>query len=173
VGNADLYNNVSYVNGLRNRSRQFIYAQSAHMRYSWSDYFESMLNANYLLNHASYTWPFHNIISARSLLLSGATKGYLGDSATIGAELSQRFNSGYESSFMNDNPTIINAYLEFSFSKNRSVMLRLQGFDLLDQNKNMGTYSEYIGNDLYEARNNRLGRYFMAALSVRLQKYKN
>jgi|GEM_PF-126421 len=172
AGNADLYNNISYVNDLRNRIQQFIYAQSAQLRYGWSDYLESMFNANYLLNHASYTWPFHNIISARSLLLSGATKGYLGDNATIGAELSQRFNSGYESSFMNDNPTIINAYLEFSFSKSRSVVLRLQGFDLLDQNKNMGTYSEYIGNDLYEARNNRLGRYFMATLSVRMQKYR-
>src|SRR5690606_17816498 len=80
-------------------------------------------------------------------------------------------NSGYASSFMNINPTIINAYLEFSFLHNKRALLRLQGFDLLDQNKNMGTYSEYVGNDLYEARNNRLGRYFMITLNLRLQKF--
>ncbi len=85
--------------------------------------------------------------------------------------MSQRFNGGYESSFMNNNPSIINAYLEVSFLPNRLALLRFQGYDLLDQNKNMGTFSEYIGNDLYEARNNRLGRYFMVSLNIRLQKY--
>src|SRR5690606_38134255 len=106
-----------------------------------------------------------------SLLASAAAKRYLGEYVTVGAEMSQRFNSGYASSFMNINPTIINAYLEFSFLHNKRALLRLQGFDLLDANKNMGTYSEYVGNDLYEARNNRLGRYFMVTLNVRLQKF--
>lgn len=170
-GNTDYYNNLSYVNDQRNKTNQFIYSQSAQLRYTWSDYFESMLNANYLLNNASYTWPYRTEITAHSLLTSVATKGYLGEHVTLGAEMSQRFNAGYASSFMNNNPTIINAYLEFAFLHNKMMMLRLQGFDLLDQNKNMGTYSEYIGNDLYEARNNRLGRYFMVTLNMRLQKY--
>lgn len=170
-GNTDYYNNLSYVNDQRNTTQQFIYSQSAQLRYTWSDYFESMFNANYLLNKASYTWPYPTKITGHSLLASAATKGYLGEYITLGAEMSQRFNSGYTSSFMNINPTIINAYLEFSFLHNKRALLRLQGFDLLDQNKNMGTYSEYVGNDVYEARNNRLGRYFMVTLNLRLQKY--
>ncbi|TYR33372.1 outer membrane beta-barrel protein [Sphingobacterium phlebotomi] len=170
-GNADYYNNLSYVNDQRNKTKQFIYSQSAQLRYTWSDYFESMFSANYLLNNASYTWPLRTEITGHSLLASAATKGYIGEYVTLGAEMSQRFNSGYASSFMNINPTIINAYLEFSFLHNKRALLRLQGFDLLDQNKNMGTYSEYIGNDVYEARNNRLGRYFMVTLNMRLQKY--
>ncbi|MFD1769950.1 outer membrane beta-barrel protein [Sphingobacterium suaedae] len=170
-GNADYYNNLSYINDQRNKTKQFVYAQSLQLRYTWSDYFESMFNGSYMLNNASYTWPYRTEITAHSLLLSGATKGYVSDYITLGAEMSQRFNSGYESSFMNSNPTIINAYLEVSFLPNKLALLRLQGFDLLDQNKNMGTYSEYIGNDLYEARNNRLGRYFMVTLNMRLQKY--
>lgn len=170
-GNTDYYNNLSYVNDQRNTTRQFIYSQSAQLRYSWNDYFESMFNANYLLNNASYTWPYTTKITGHSLLASAATKSYLGEHVTLGAEMSQRFNAGYASSFMNINPTIINAYLEFSFLHNKRALLRLQGFDLLDQNKNMGTYSEYVGNDVYEARNNRLGRYFMVTLNMRLQKY--
>jgi len=171
VGSADFYNNLSYVNNERNRTKQFIYSQSFQFRYTWSDYFETLFNTNYLLNHASYTWPYVTEVTAHSLLFSARTKGYLSDYITLGAEMSQRFNSGYESSFMNSNPSIINAYMEFSFFKNKTAVLRVQGFDLLDQNKNMGTYSEYIGNDLYEAKNNRLGRYFMMTLNVRLQKY--
>ncbi|NGM63966.1 outer membrane beta-barrel protein [Sphingobacterium sp. SGR-19] len=170
-GNVDYYNNLSYINDQRNTTRQFIYSQSTQLRYTWSDYFESMFNANYLLNSASYTWPVSTNITGHSLLASAATKSYLGEYVTLGAEMSQRFNSGYASSFMNINPTIINAYLEFSFLHNKRALLRFQGFDLLDQNKNMGTYSEYIGNDIYEARNNRLGRYFMVTLNMRLQKY--
>lgn len=170
-GTADYYNNLSYVNDRRNKTKQFIYSQSLQLRYTWSDYFESMFNGNYVLNNASYTWPYQTEITAHSLLLSGATRGYLSDYVTLGAEMSQRFNAGYESSFMNNNPTIINAYLEVAFLANKLALLRFQCFDLLDQNNNMGTYSEYIGNDLYEARNNRLGRYFMVTLNMRLQKY--
>jgi hypothetical protein len=170
-GNADYYNNLSYVNDQRNTTKQFIYSQSAQLRYTWSDYFESMFSANYLLNNASYTWPLRTEITGHSLLASAATKSYLGEHVTLGTEMSQRFNSGYASSFMNINPTIINAYLEFSFLHNKRALLRFQGFDLLDQNKNMGTYSEYIGNDVYEVLNNRLGRYFMVTLNMRLQKY--
>ncbi|WDF70810.1 outer membrane beta-barrel protein [Sphingobacterium oryzagri] len=171
VGSTDYYNNISFVNTERNKTRQLIYSQSLQLRYTWSDYFESLFNTNYVLNNASYTWPQHTEITAHSLLLSGATKGYISEHVTLGAEMSQRFNTGYESTFMNNNPTILNAYLEVSFLPNNMAMLRFQGFDLLDQNKNMGTYSQYIGNDLYEARNNRLGRYFMVTLNMRLQKY--
>lgn len=171
VGNTDYYNNLAYVNEKRNTTKQFIYSQSVQVRYSWSDYFESVFNGNYLMNNAHYTWPFNSTINAQSVLLGAATKGYISDYVTLGAEMSQRFNVGYESSFMNNNPTTINAYLEVSFLRNKLALLRIQGYDLLDQNKNMGTYSEYIGNDLYEARNNRLGRYFMVSLNIRLQKY--
>ena len=170
-GNTDYYHNLSYVNDQRNTTQQFLYSQSAQLRYSWREYVESVFKANYLLNQASYTWPYPTKITGHSLLASAAAKSYLGEYVTVGAEMSQRFNSGYASSFMNINPTIINAYLEFSFLHNKRALLRLQGFDLLDQNKNMGTYSEYVGNDLYEARNNRLGRYFMVTLNVRLQKF--
>lgn len=170
-GNTDYYHNLSYVNDQRNTTQQFLYSQSAQLRYSWGEYVESVFKANYLLNQASYTWPYPTKITGHSLLASAAAKSYLGEYVTVGAEMSQRFNSGYASSFMNINPTIINAYLEFSFLHNKRALLRLQGFDLLDQNKNMGTYSEYVGNDLYEARNNRLGRYFMITLNLRLQKF--
>ena len=31
--------------------------------------------------------------------------------------------------------------------------------------------TEYVGNDVFETRNNRLGRYLMLTLNVRLQSY--
>lgn len=170
-GNADYYNNLSYINDQRNLTKQVLYSQTLQVKYSWSDYFESVFNTNYMLNNAKYSWPFRSEITAQSFLMSAGTRGYWGKHVTIGAEMSQRFNDGYTNSFMNKNPTIINAFLEFSFLKNNQALLRLQGFDLLDQNENMGIYSEYIGNDAYEAKNFRLGRYYMVSLNLRLQKF--
>lgn len=171
LGRVDYYNNLSYVEDQRNKTNQLLYSQSLQVRYNWNDHFESVFNGNYLLNHADYSWPHRTKITAQTISLTAGTKGYLGNDFTLGAEMSQRFNAGYESSFMNNNPTLMNAYLEFTFFPNKLGMLRFQCFDLLDQNRNMGTYSEYVGNDLYEAKNNRLGRYFMITLNMRLQHY--
>src|SRR5690606_33200514 len=40
-GNTDYYNNLSYINNQRNKTKQFIYSQSARFRYTWNNYFES------------------------------------------------------------------------------------------------------------------------------------
>lgn len=170
-GNADYFNNISYIDEEKNTTKQILFSQTAQIRYTWSDYFESVFNTNYLLNNAVYKLPYSYSITANSFLLSLGTKGYLSDHITMGVEMSQKFHDGFNRDFMNVNPTIINAYLEFTFLKNKLALFRIQGFDLLDENKNMGIYSEYIGNDIYESRNNRLGRYFMVTLNMRLQRF--
>ncbi|MNT03351.1 hypothetical protein D3C72_1378800 [compost metagenome] len=48
-------------------------------------------------------------------------------------------------------------------------MLRFQGFDLMNQNT--GISRAVVGNDILDVRNNRLARYFMLSLNIRLQKY--
>ncbi|MOA58768.1 hypothetical protein D3C78_1832280 [compost metagenome] len=48
-------------------------------------------------------------------------------------------------------------------------MLRIQGFDLLNQNS--GITRDVIGNDILDVQNERLSRYFMISLNFRLQKY--
>src|SRR5690606_15768368 len=131
--------------------------QSLQLRYNWSEYFESVFNSNYFLNRATYKLPFENKIAAHSFLISLGGKGYISDKLMLGAEMSQKFYNGYVSELSDVNPTIINTYVEYSFLKNNLALLRLQCFDLMDQNKNVGVLTEYIGNDVFESRNNRLG----------------
>jgi len=169
TGNFNYYNNVSFVNARKNYGNLLMYSQSVQLRYMFDDYFETELNGNYTLNYASYDWPFSNKVTAESYVLSWAGKGYLGNQWTVGMEVSQRFNKGYTYSGMNINPTIINAYVEYTFLANNRAMLRLQGFDLMNQNT--GISREVIGNEILDIQNNRLSRYFMMSLNIRLQKY--
>lgn len=171
TGHLDYYNHPSFIDDRKRLTKQLMFNQSLQMKFMWSDYFESSFMANYNLNNARYDIPFRTNISVHTMQMGLSTRTYVSDSFSVGAEMSQRFNDGYTNSFMNSNQTMINAFMEYSFLPNKIGLLRLQGFDLLDQNKDMGFFSEYIGNDVYEARNNRLGQYFMLSLNVRLQKY--
>ncbi len=170
-GDVEYYNNLSFVDTRKSTTKQLLYNQSLQFRYNWNEYFESVFNSNYFLNRAIYELPYENKIAAHSFLLSLGSKGYINNNIVLGAEMSQRFYKGYVSELSDVNPTIINTYLEYTFMKNKLALLRIQCFDLLDQNKNVGVLTEYAGNDVFESRNNRLGRYFMMTLNVRLQSY--
>jgi hypothetical protein len=168
-GNADYYNNISYINDKKSFGGHFLFTQAIQFRYTLNDIFEAELNGNYSLNRATFDWPVQDNITAHSGIVGLGSKAYLGQHFTMGLELSQKFNAGYSSSWSNINPTIINAYLEYTFGRNNLGMLRFQGFDLMNQNT--GISRAVVGNDILDVQNNRLARYFMLSLNIRLQKY--
>lgn len=169
-GGLDFYNNISFIEDRERTTKQLIINQSLQLKYSLNDYIESMFNANYSKNNASYDIPYRTKINVETLFMGLGAKGYIKDNFSLGFEMSQRYNDGYINKFMNVNQTLMNAFLEYTFLHNRTALLRLQAYDLFDQNTQMGIYSEYIGNDVFEERKNRLGRYFMLSLNIRLQK---
>lgn len=171
TGNTDYYNTLSYIDDRRRTTKQFLLNQSMQLKYILGDHLETMLHANYVWNRAEYDIPFRSVINVETMYLGLGGKAYFTDNISMGFEMSQRYNDGYRNSFMNVNQTVLNGYMEFTFFPNKSALLRLQAYDIFDQNKNMGIISEYVGNDIYEARNNRLGRYFMLSLNIRLQKF--
>lgn len=170
-GNTDYFNNLSFIDERKRTTKQLVLTQSMQLKYLWNDYVESIFNANYSWNNNRYDIPYRENINIETMNCGLGARGYLSDSFSLGIEMSQRYNNGYRNNFMNENQTMMNGFLEYTFLRNKSALLRLQGYDLFDQNKNMGIYSEYIGNDVYEAKNSRLGRYFMLSLNVRIQKF--
>lgn len=169
-GSVNYFNNLSFIEDRKRTTKQFLFQQALKLKYSLDEYVESSLNAVYSQNYARYDIPFRTRINVQSLFLGLGIKGYVKDNFSMGVEMSQRNNDGYFNNFMNVNQTLMNAFIEYSFLQNRTAMLRIHAYDLFDQNANMGIYSEYIGNDLYEERKSRLGRYIMLALNIRLQK---
>ncbi|WP_257667782.1 outer membrane beta-barrel protein [Parapedobacter tibetensis] len=167
-GTTDYVNNISYVNDEKNFGRNFIYSQGAQVQFALEDILETELNSSYTFNRTRYSLRKTEDIDANSFLIGFAGKGYLSDNWAFGFDLSHRLNTGY-SSFVNANPTLLNAYIECTFLKNNMALLRLQGFDLF--NENTGLTLEVLDTDRFETRNNRLARYFMLSLNIRLQKY--
>lgn len=170
-GTTDYVNNISYINDEKNFGRNFIYSQAVQMRYTLEDVIETELNSSYTFNRTRYSlrnWENRDGIDANSVLFGLAGKGYLSDNWAFGFDLSHRLNTGY-SSFVNANPTLLNAYIECTFLNNNMALLRFQGFDLFNQNT--GITREVLGTDILDVRNNRLARYFMLSLNIRLQKY--
>lgn len=170
AGGLDYYNNLSFIEDRERKTKQYVFNQSLQLKYSLNNYIESVFNANYSRNKASYDIPFRTTINVETLFMGLGARGYVKDNFSLGFEMSQRYNEGYINKFMNVNQTMMNAFMEYTFLHNRTAMLRLQAYDLFDQNTQMGIYSEYIGNDVFEERKNRLGRYFMLSLNIRLQK---
>lgn len=169
-GSADYINNVSYVNMERNVARHQIFSQAVNLRYSIEDNLEAELNTSYTVNRATYSLSSIGDINANTFLVGVAARSYLSDYFSLGFDVSKRLNTGY-SSFVNANPTILNAYMEYTFLRNRMAMIRLQGFDLFDQNT--GVTRDVFGSDILDMRNNRLSRYFMISLNIRLQRMPN
>lgn len=169
-GSADYINNISYINSERNVARHIILSQAANLRYSVEDILETELNTSYTVNRANYSLPSIGDLAANTFLVGMAAKTYLSDFFSLGFDISKRVNTGY-TSYINANPTILNAYMEYTFLRNRMALIRLQGFDLFDQNT--GITREVLGSDILDVRNNRLSRYFMLSLNIRLQRLPN
>ena len=166
-GTMDYLRNITYSNELRNAVKHTIYIQGVQVRYALDDRLDLELNGQYTLNQSSSSFPSFNDVRAQSVQAGVAGRGYLTDDLSFGFDLLHRSNSGFNS-FLTTNPTLLNTYIEYTFMANRQAMLRLQGFDLFNENTGL-TREVYDTTDL-TVRNNRLGRHFMLSLNVRLQR---
>jgi len=86
----------------------------------------------------------------------------------LGYDLNKTINNGY-SSTIKVNPTILSTYIERRFLKNNLAALRLQGFDLFNQNT--GITRNVTSNSIIDSRTNRLGRYYLLSFTYRIQKF--
>jgi len=67
------------------------------------------------------------------------------------------------------NIALLNASLEKTVFKKKNGFIRLSGFDLLNQNKNITR--SVTGNSITDTKVNRLTRYFMVSFSYRLNRF--
>jgi len=98
--------------------------------------------------------------------LSG--KNYFHD-WTFSYDYSKGFNYGYAQSVHSTNPNLLNMYLERRFLKDHRATLRVAAFDLFNQNTGFSTAT--TASAVIQTNTNRLGRYYMASLTLRLQKF--
>ncbi len=167
-GDVDYTNDITYINQIRNTAKRSILSQNAQLSFRIEDLFEADLRGAFLSNRVNYSLPNFLGLSANSISLGLGGRSYFSKNWSVSFDLAQQFNDGF-SSVVNVNPTLLNVFIERTFLKNDIGSIRLQGFDLFNQNT--GVSRQVLGNDIFDVRNNRLARYFMLSLNIRLRKF--
>lgn len=167
-GNMSYSNNISYANDLENSGHNWIISPAAKFRLDLDTLMDAEVSATYTINTTRYSIPSPANTNARTWVFAMNGRNYLFKDWILGYDLTKTLNRGF-SATLNANPAIVNVYLERQFLKKNMASLRIQAFDLFNQNT--GVSRAVAANSITDSRVNRLARYFMLSFSLRLQQF--
>ncbi|MEI9943417.1 MAG: TonB-dependent receptor [Chitinophagaceae bacterium] len=167
--NGSYGNNISFTDNQRNKGNNWSVRPSTNFRIDIADKIDAAVSASYTIYHTTTRYTsFTNTTKARILNLGINGKTYFFKDFTIGYDLNKIINYGFSNN-VSSNPTILNVFTEYRFLKKRHATVRLQGFDLFNQNEGISrTINETT---ITDSRNNRLARYFLLSFNFRLQQF--
>jgi len=162
-------NNISYTDNQRNKGRNFNIRPSAVFRVDLENIIDAQVNVGYTIYNTQTRYAtFTNTTKAKTLNLGVGGKNFFFKDLTLGYDFTKTINYGFSSN-VNSNPVILNLYTEYRFLKGKMATIRLQGYDLFNQNTGISrTVNETT---ITDSRNNRLARYFLVTFNLRLQKF--
>lgn len=167
TGGSTFTNDISFVNDEKNTSRNLTFTQGFIVDIRIKGWLEVGGGGNFVYNQTRNSIAVQSNTEVRTYTVSSNGKVYLPAGFVFSYDLSKSFNNGFG---VSANPFIINAYIERQFSKKKQFAVRLQGYDLLKQNVNVSRSSS--ANSIVDTRTNRLQRYFMLSLNIKLQKFR-
>lgn len=168
-GNITYNNNVSYLDGEKNKGRNWIVGQRLGTDIKIKKWLETTIAVNYSLNTSKYSLQSQLNTDATAWTLSNSSRFFFPANWKFSYDIDKSINTGYASNVGSD-PLIINATLEKALFKKQNASIRLQAFDLL--NENISVNRSVTGNAITDTRTNRLGRYFLLSFVFRLNKFK-
>src|SRR5690606_28899691 len=167
-GSANFNNNISYINSEENIARNWVLSQGLSIRINPKEWLEVNPGLRYSYNTTKNSLNGRNNTNINTWSMNMDSRVYFIPTLVWGLDVSKLSNSGYAQS-VDANPFIINTYLEKQFLQGNRGAIRLQAFDLLNEQVNISrTVTE---NSIIDSRSNRLARYFMLTLSYRFQKF--
>lgn len=169
-GNVNYVNNVGFQNSVQNIAKTLSFAPNTNFRVDITDVIDTRISTSYSVNKTDNTindamTTASSNIRAWNIGLNG--KNYLWKDWTVSYDLTKTNNYGYTIPITN--PTILNVYVERRFLKNNMATIRLAGNDLFNQQTGFSITNTPIART--ESNVNRLGRYFLLTLNIRLQKF--
>ena len=167
-GNITYNNNISYFSNEKNRGKNWLLGQRIAMDYKLKKWLESTLAINFSINNSSYSLQQQLNSNTQAWTLSHNSRIYFPKGWIFNYDLDKTIYNGYADN-VNTNPFIINATLEKQLFKKKNVSLKLQAVDLLNENINISR--NVTANNITDTRINKLGRYFMATIVLRLNKF--
>ena len=167
-GNITYNNNISYFSNEKNRGKNWLLGQRIAMDYKLKKWLESSVAVNFSLNNSSYSLQQQFNSNTQAWTLSHNSRIYFPKGWIFNYDLDKTIYNGYADN-VNTNPFIINATVEKQLFKKKNVSLKLQAVDLLNENINISR--NVTANNITDTRINKLGRYFMATIVLRLNKF--
>lgn len=167
-GSANYSNNIAFTNNQRNIGKNFLIEQGLKFRLDLDDITDAELRTSYSINKTKYTLSSYRDRNANRYFVGLNGRNYFFTTWTLGYDFSKTINTGFNNT-VNSNPIILNVYLERKLLKHNMATIRLQGFDLFNQNT--GIQRDVFDNEIVDRQTNRLARYFLISVSYRIRKF--
>ncbi|MEO7445924.1 MAG: outer membrane beta-barrel protein [Ferruginibacter sp.] len=167
-GNIAYFNNIGFSNNLKNTGRNYVVGQRLAVDVKLKKWLETSGGVNVSYNKSDYSLLKQFNSNTVAWTFSHNSRVFLPKDFILTYDLDKTINTGYAQS-VNANPFIINASLEKQVIKKPNLSLKLQAFDLLDENTNLGR--TVTGNYITDTRTNKLGRYVLLTAIIRLSKF--
>jgi len=172
-GNLAYNNNVAFIRdslnlATKNVGKNWVLGQRFSTDIKIKKWLETNVSVNYSLNSNAYTLQSELNSNTQTWTFSHNSRIFLPKDFIISYDIDKVLNKGFSGS-ATANPLIINTTIEKQFLKKKNLSLKLQGFDLLNQN--IGVSRSVTGTGYTDTRTNRLGRYFMISFVCRLNKF--
>lgn len=167
-GMANYANNINFVDGEKNTGKNLVLSQGMSLQLNPAQWIELNPGVNYSSNKNTYSLSTQQNTKVSTWNFTFNGKAYIRKTWIIGADFTKAQNKGYSSAFA-VNPFIMNTYIEKQFLKNKAASIRLQVFDVYNENTSVSR--SVSGNSITDSRSNRLARYGLLTFSLKLQKF--
>jgi hypothetical protein len=162
TGSPNTYTSVTTPNTTTSLS----FTPQIRFRVSIQDVIDAQVSTAYGFNKTDNTSPLAQNQNFRTTTLGLNGKNYFFTNYTLSYDFTRTIYNGYPGAV---NPNILNTYVERRFLKNNMATIRASVNDVFNQNT--GYTNSVSGTQTTISNVNRLGRFYLLTLTIRLQKF--
>jgi hypothetical protein len=167
-GTLNYNHNVGLIDSSRNIGSNLVASQGFVYEFNHKDWFEWDAGVRYSLNSSRYTLTDDQDLDYGSWIFTSNSRLDIRGGWILRYDFEYVINNGLAEG-VNGNIALLNASIEKKLFKKQNGFLRLSGFDLFNQNKNISR--TVTANSITDTRVNRLTRYFMLSFTYRLNRF--
>jgi hypothetical protein len=164
---------VNLIDSLKTFGNNYLISQGVNFEFNEKEWLTFNAGAVYNLNSVKYNTGKFSTSSPQnqdysSWTITSSAQADLPGKFVLKYDLDYTFNHGL-TEIVGSDIALMNASIEKLFLKNQNGSLKLQGFDLFNQNSSVTRI--ITANSIIDSRNNRLQRYFLVSFTYRMQKF--
>ena len=169
-GVVNFNNNIAYLNSVKNISKNWVLSQRASTEFKLKKWLETSVGGVLSLNKSNNSLNNANN-NIKTWTITHSTRTFFKHNFNFSYDVEKTINRGFTDNVV-ANPLIINATIEKQLLKAKNASLKLQAFDMLNENTNVSRNVNALNASITDSRTNRLQRYFMLSMVYRFNKFK-